>query len=185
VRWSAEKEFMVAKDPSELRAIWGEVVAKAWQDDDYREAFLKDPKEVLVEAGMELPKDVKYIALEDKPDLRHVILPYDTPFDAYKDTVNSLLEKVLPLPAGLRVEIVQNTADTRYWNLPAKPPGFTASGELTDEELALVAGGKGGGGSAVNVNYEVNVNAAVNVQAGVNVVGGAVAVVVGAVAVLL
>lgn len=166
----------MAKDPGELRAIWGEVVAKAWEDADYQKAFLKDPRKVLVEAGMDLPKDVKYVALEDTPELRHVILPYDKPFSAYKDTVNSLLERVLPLPKGLRVQIVQNTAETRYWSLPAKPPGMTATGELSDEELALVAGGK-----SLSVQHHVNITETATIV----VVAGALGVVAAGVVVLI
>ncbi len=160
----------MAMDSKEARTIWGEIVAKAWEDDEYRNAFLNNPRKVLEEAGLELSQGVNIVPLEDTPELRHVILPYDTPFATYKDTVVSLLEKVLPLPKGLRIEIVQNTADTRYMNLPPKPAGFTASGELTDEELALVVGGKSKNVSETDmviVNYGMFVAAAYSTVLGV------------------
>jgi hypothetical protein len=48
-----------------------------------------------------------------------------------------LQEQGLPLPAGKSVRVMENTADTYYLALPAKP----AEGELSDEQLEQVAGG--------------------------------------------
>ena len=53
----------------------------------------------------------------------------------------------LKLPAGVSVKVVEETEDTIYFVIPPSPlggVGYNAEGELSDDELATVAGGRGG-----------------------------------------
>jgi hypothetical protein len=72
---------------------YGQVVAKAWADEAFKQRLVAEPATVLREQGIEVP-------------------------------------------AGMEVRVVENTADRAYLVLP-KPP----QGELSEEQLAQVAGG--------------------------------------------
>jgi Nitrile hydratase, alpha chain len=66
--------------------------------------------------------------------------------DAFRQVLRSdprgAVEKELgaKLPAGLQVKLVEESADTFYLVLPAKPDRGPA-GQLTDQQLDAVAGG--------------------------------------------
>ena len=66
--------------------------------------------------------------------------------DAFRQALRTdpqgAVEKVLggKLPAGIQVKLVEETADTFYLVLPAKPDRVPA-GQLTDQLLEAVAGG--------------------------------------------
>jgi len=53
----------------------GKVIAKAWDDEDYKERLKSDPKSVLSEAGVELEQDVEIHVVEDSDDHRHLVIP--------------------------------------------------------------------------------------------------------------
>ena len=61
---------------------------------------------------------------------------------ALRSDPQGTVESVLggKLPAGLQVKLVEETADTFYLVLPAKPNRVPA-GQLTDQQLDAVAGG--------------------------------------------
>ena len=42
---------------------YGEVIAKCWEDEDYKKRFLEDPEGVLAEAGFVLEEGVTYLDL--------------------------------------------------------------------------------------------------------------------------
>jgi hypothetical protein len=58
------------------------------------------------------------------------------------DPHGTLAEAGVQVPAGSKVKVVEDTADTRHLVLPVAPPN---TGELSDEELEKVAGGLSGG----------------------------------------
>jgi hypothetical protein len=47
----------IEREP-QLRRRWGRVVARAWDDDDFRCRLLSEPNEVLREEGIEVPPGV-------------------------------------------------------------------------------------------------------------------------------
>ena len=73
---------------------WGQIVAKALQDDAFKKRLLANPSAVLKEQGLEAT-------------------------------------------AGVQIRVVENTDKVLHLTLPAK----TREGELSDDELAGVAGG--------------------------------------------
>ena len=54
---------------------WGQVVAKAWADDKFKQRLLKDPAGVLKEHGLEAPKGATLRAVENTAGVHHIILP--------------------------------------------------------------------------------------------------------------
>jgi hypothetical protein len=79
------------------KAQWGQIVARAWHDEAFRQRLLTDPAAVLQEHGLEVP-------------------------------------------AGVQVRVVEDTHQVVHLTLPRKP-AMTA--EVSEEELASVAGGAG------------------------------------------
>ena len=55
--------------------IWAELVAKAWKDEKFKEELLKHPEKVLREHGLELPKGLAPVVIEDTASTIHFILP--------------------------------------------------------------------------------------------------------------
>jgi len=84
---------------------WGQLVAKAWTDDQLRSRLLSDPSAVLQENGF-------------------------------------------PIPPGVQIKVIENTDKMVYLPLPARP----SKEELSEEDLAQVAGGIRGNDSC-SVSY--------------------------------
>jgi Nitrile hydratase, alpha chain len=55
--------------------LWGQVVARAWSDEDFKRRLLADPRAVLAEHGIDVPDDVEVRVVEDTPRVRHFTLP--------------------------------------------------------------------------------------------------------------
>jgi Nitrile hydratase, alpha chain len=55
-----------------------------------------------------------------------------------RDPAAALAEAGVTIPAGMKVKVVVDTADTRHLVLPVAPPD---AGELSNEDLAKMAGG--------------------------------------------
>jgi hypothetical protein len=60
---------------NDYRRGYGQIVARAWSDDDYKARFLADPERVTREVGIELPGGVDVRAVENTPHLLHLVLP--------------------------------------------------------------------------------------------------------------
>jgi hypothetical protein len=60
---------------SDYRRGYGQIVARAWSDDDYKARFLADAATVMREVGIELPGGVEVRAVENTPHLLHLVLP--------------------------------------------------------------------------------------------------------------
>ncbi len=57
------------------KRLWGQVVARAWSDEDFKQRLLLNPRSVLAEHGLEMPQDMEVQVMEDGPQVRHFILP--------------------------------------------------------------------------------------------------------------
>ncbi len=57
------------------------------------------------------------------------------------DPAAVLTEAGVEIPAGTKVKVVEDNADTRHLVLPVAPPN---AAELSDEELDAIAAGTGG-----------------------------------------
>jgi hypothetical protein len=54
---------------------YGRVVAKAWQDEAFKQRLLSDPKAVLAEHGIEVPAWHEVRVVENTERVTHLVLP--------------------------------------------------------------------------------------------------------------
>ena len=165
------------------RVIAAEVIAKAWKDETYRDRLVAEPNAVLTEAGINLPAGTTVTVLANSAHIHHVAIPVADRWDEMEEAFFASLRKLLPLPEGVELRIVQSTENHRQIVLPVPPD----MGEMSDEDLMDIAGGKVKVGPTninvnVNVNEGANVNIGGNINAGINVNAGVDVAVVAAVA---
>ncbi len=97
----------MASERNEL--IWGEVVARAWRDEAYKEQLLANPKQVLIEAGASIPEDLEIRIVSNTEGVRYLVLP---PAPTTR-TGQPLSEEALDLVAGGSSEATStNTTQT-------------------------------------------------------------------------
>ena len=53
----------------------GQVVAKAWQDEAFKQRLLANPQAVLQEHGIAVPDGVTVRVVEDTAETKHLVLP--------------------------------------------------------------------------------------------------------------
>ena len=53
----------------------GQIIAKAWADDVFKQKLITDTAAVLTEAGIEVPTGVEVRAVENSDTLWHLVLP--------------------------------------------------------------------------------------------------------------
>lgn len=119
--------------------IYGEIVSKCWEDEDFKKKFVADPESVLADAGFKLEEGVTYKVIEAPKLVTYIVIPCE----GAKETVQKIAAKMLNrvegseviVPEGTEIRLVQNTDDTRYLILPASPKTLTAA------ELKAISGG--------------------------------------------
>jgi hypothetical protein len=60
---------------SESAKKYGQVVAKAWEDESFKQRLLSQPKAVLTENGIEVPDNLEIRAVENTDDVLYITLP--------------------------------------------------------------------------------------------------------------
>ena len=152
------------------RVITAEVIAKAWKDDAYRNRLIADPNAVLTEAGIHVPEGATVTVLVNSAYLHHVVIPVADRWDEVEEAFFAGLRRLLPLPEGVELRIVQSTESHRQLVLPVSPD----TGEMSEQDLMSIAGGGVGANvnNVVNVNEGANVNVGGNINAGVNMNAG-------------
>ena len=58
--------------------LYGQIVAQAWADPEFKRRLLADPAAVLRERGIELPAGARVRVVEDTDEVVHLALPYRT-----------------------------------------------------------------------------------------------------------
>ena len=144
---------------------YGEIISKCWEDEVYREEFIRDPESVMLEKGIELEEGITYKVIQAPKLVEYFVLPYDNVREPIQNFAKFLLNKAEQsykiLPDGFEYRIIQNTEDVHYLILPASPKTLTAA------ELAQISGAD----SAVTAtNVVAQAEAAVQVVAAVEVV---------------
>lgn len=144
---------------------YGEVISKCWEDEVYREEFIRDPESVMLEKGIELEEGITYKVIQAPKLVEYFVLPYDNVREPIQNFAKFLLNKAEQsdkiVPEGFEYRIIQNTEDVHYLILPASPKTLTAA------ELAQISGAD----SAVTAtNVVAQAEAAVQVVAAVEVV---------------
>lgn len=144
---------------------YGEIISKCWEDEVYREEFIRDPESVMLEKGIELEEGIIYKVIQAPKLVEYFVLPYDNVREPIQNFAKFLLNKAEQsdkiVPEGFEYRIIQNTEDVHYLILPASPKTLTAA------ELAQISGAD----SAVTAtNVVAQAEAAVQVVAAVEVV---------------
>lgn len=144
---------------------YGEIISKCWEDEVYREEFIRDPESVMLEKGIELEEGITYKVIQAPKLVEYFVLPYDNVREPIHNFAKFLLNKAEQsdkiVPEGFEYRIIQNTEDVHYLILPASPKTLTAA------ELAQISGAD----SAVTAtNVVAQAEAAVQVVAAVEVV---------------
>ena len=144
---------------------YGEIISKCWEDEVYREEFIRDPESVVLEKGIELEEGITYKVIQAPKLVEYFVLPYDNVREPIQNFAKFLLNKAEQsdkiVPDGFEYRIIQNTEDVHYLILPASPKTLTAA------ELAQISGAD----SAVTAtNVVAQAEAAVQVVAAVEVV---------------
>jgi hypothetical protein len=92
------QQAILARKDLELK-----LVAKAWQDDAFRQQLLDNPRSTIQqELGIELPEDVEVKIFEEQPDQAYVLLP-QKPFRLDQATIREseeLSDEALDVVAG-------------------------------------------------------------------------------------
>ena len=118
---------------------YGEIIAKCWEDEEFKQSFLSDPETILKQYGIELKEGVDYKVIEAPKLVEYIVLPHDRTKEALVELSKKILQqaenKQSIIPEGTEVRIIQNTEDTNYLILPPSPK------TLTSAELALISGG--------------------------------------------
>jgi len=67
----------MAQNPQQTESLkqWGQVVARAWSDETYKQRLLSDPQAVLAEAGLSVPPTLQVQVHEATPTHLHLVLP--------------------------------------------------------------------------------------------------------------
>jgi hypothetical protein len=156
------------------------LIARAWQDDEFKATLLEDPKRELEAAGVDdIPPDVEVIALENAVDVKYLVMPDAELLPTYEPMILELVRASLPLPSGTQLRFVQNTSTIRYLIIPTLPAGAPAGLEASHVELLAAAGWEAiNAYTTANAVAEVNAAAWANVAAATEVAGAAVAVAV-------
>lgn len=117
---------------------YGEIISKCWEDEVYREEFIRDPESVMLEKGIELEEGITYKVIQAPKLVEYFVLPYDNVREPIQNFAKFLLNKAEQsdkiVPDGFEYRIIQNTEDVHYLILPASPKTLTAA------ELAQISG---------------------------------------------
>ena len=145
---------MTEKD---LIVVYGELISRCWEDEDFKKRFINETAEVLKEAGLPVEENVEYKVIEAEVNENYVVLPDKNVAETVKDLTKLLLSvserSDIIVPEGSKIVVLQNTGNLHYIVLKKAPE------VLTEVELDMVAGGKG-----KNVEHAINYGLAVNVQ---------------------
>ena len=141
----------------DLNVVYGELISRCWEDEDFKKRFINETAEVLKEAGLPVEENVEYKVIEAEVNENYVVLPDKNVAETVREITKLLLsvseQTDIIVPEGSKIVVLQNTETLRYIVLKKAPE------VLTEVELDMVAGGKG-----KNVEQAINYGLAVNVQ---------------------
>src|SRR5262245_33794535 len=66
---------MTQESQQEQGRRYGQVVAKAWQDEAFKQRLLRDPQSVLQEYGIQVPAGTQVRVVENTDQVVHLALP--------------------------------------------------------------------------------------------------------------
>lgn len=132
------------KQLEEQQTRLGEIFSQCWESDEFKQAFIEDPKSIFAEYGVNYVNELNYKIIDTPEKTIIHVLPYKGVkggVHRFTDTLNKKVddlkddEEKQVLLEGWKYEIYQNTADTIYMPIPICPES------LSPEELEMVNGG--------------------------------------------
>jgi hypothetical protein len=127
----------LAIEGDKARTIFAMMIARMWRDPGYLNQFLGNPKATLATEGIQLPPDVDVKVVRDEPGVKYLSLTPEINLSQDADKFISIMSKLLPIPEGTELRLVQSTAKTKYVVLPTPPPGVDPAKTSDTELLAL------------------------------------------------
>jgi hypothetical protein len=121
------------------RTIYAMMVANMWKDPALKTSFISDPKAALAKEGITLGSDVAVKVVEDTPTVKYVNLPRDAGAAATQDQLGALMTKLIPIPEGTELRLVQSTESTRYVVIPNLPQGVDPAQSTQPKLMAMAA----------------------------------------------
>lgn len=101
----------------------GQLIAKAWSDDGFKQKLLSNPAETLQAEGMDIPAGVELRAVENTDKLMHLVLP--------AKPTGELSDENLDQVAGGVCFGVPN-CEPVSWSLPPARQEMGSSGEKSE-----------------------------------------------------
>ncbi|WP_390914048.1 hypothetical protein [Pseudosulfitobacter sp. SM2401] len=151
------------------KVIRAEVVANAWKDPGFLAELVANPAGVLSDAGLDVPKGTNVKVVQNTAQDVYVVAQHAEDFEETREQFMNGINWMLPLPAGVRLHMLQNTETDRHMVIPQAPN----LQDMSDDDVMTMASGVGANvNNAVNVNEGANVNVGGNVNVGVNVNAG-------------
>ena len=138
-----EKDAIQAKFKDQTQKL-GEVFSQCWESEEFKQAFIEDPKAIFDEYEIEYNHDKEYKIIETPEKTMIHVLPYESIRPAIEQFNELLLKNVKDLGdqdskqiilEGWKWQVYQCTEDTIYMPIPLCPDN------LTPEELEMVNGG--------------------------------------------
>lgn len=132
------------KQLEDQQARLGEIFSQCWESDEFKQAFVEDPKSIFAEYGVNYIDEFNYKIIDTPEKTIIHVIPYKGVKGGVHKFTDALNKKVDDLRdgdekqvllEGWKYEIYQNTADTIYMPIPICPES------LTPEELEMVSGG--------------------------------------------
>lgn len=122
----------------------GEIFSQCWESDEFKQAFIKDPKAIFKEYGVNHASDKEYVIIDSPEKTLINVLPYegikgaiDGFTENFKNRVKDLDDKEGKqiILDGWKFVTYQNTPNKFYIVIPHCPE------DLSPEELEMVNGG--------------------------------------------
>jgi hypothetical protein len=78
------------------------VVAKAWQDEAFKQRLLSDPQSVLQEHGVQVPAGQQVRVVENTDQVVHLVLP-QRPRELSAEQLDAVAGGILPAPCFMSI----------------------------------------------------------------------------------
>ena len=125
-------------DRQEYMRQLGQVAAQAWQDPAFKQRLIENPNAVLAEQGIKrpawVPTDAEIKIVENTEKVYYII---ENPSAVLAEQG---IKRPASVPSDAEIKRVKNTGKVYHIVLPIGP----GEAELSDADLAKVAGGAGG-----------------------------------------
>lgn len=132
------------KELEEQLTNLGEIFSQCWESDEFKQAFIKDPKAIFDEYDVKYDPSKEYKVIDSPAKTIINVLPYENAkqaFELYAKKMTDLVAEVKDgegkqiLLEGWSWQFIQNTEDINYIVIPICPDS------LSPEELEMVNGG--------------------------------------------